>query len=153
MNNKDIFEKAPLDTPIYIIDEYHNIYVGTLFKKCTFFLGENFNNIYRGECLEGNSELFYRNALVDWAVLPENLIPYYKIKRFKNMSNIEKILDSERAQRVVSETLYNNAINFSWFFEYLDKHFPHKTASSGYNALTQMFFEYNRDLEKQFEKK
>ena len=140
MNNRDKFEAAPLDTPIYIIDEYHNIYVGTLFKRYIPFVGGSSNNIYRGDCLEGNSDLFYRNALIDWANLPNNLISYYNKKRFKNMSDVEKNLDAE--------TLSNNAINFSWLFNYLEQKYPNKTASSGYNAITQMFMEYCRALEK-----
>ena len=55
----DNFEYAPVDTPIYIIDDQHKLYVATLTmangKKC------------RGECIKGDPEYFYRNALITWA--------------------------------------------------------------------------------------
>lgn len=58
----DNFETAPVDEPIYIIDHQHKLYKATLVmtngKKC------------RGECIEGDPEYFYRNALIAWAIIP-----------------------------------------------------------------------------------
>ena len=63
------------------------------------------------------------------------------------MSEIDKQLDMERAQRVTSETLYSadNAIPFKWLFEYMDKHFPETVMSPSYNTLTRMFHDYCRE--------
>jgi len=55
----DEFLYVPLDTPIFIIDHQHRLYVGTF----TMVNGE----LCRGKCIEGDSEYFYRNALIAWA--------------------------------------------------------------------------------------
>lgn len=52
-------ECAPLDTPIYLIDHQHRIYIGT-FTKVN-------EKVCRGKCIEGDPEYFYRNAIVAWA--------------------------------------------------------------------------------------
>jgi len=74
-------------------------------------------------------------------------------ERFKDMNDIEQKLDTDRAQRVTYQTLYNDAINFNWFYDYIEQRYPEGTNSNGYNALTEMFVNYHRSLEKQFEKK
>lgn len=51
-------EKCPLDTPVVLIDEYSNAYLGTITKT--------YGRLVRGECLYGNAELFYRNKIVAW---------------------------------------------------------------------------------------
>ncbi len=55
------FLYAPIDTPIYIIDHQHNLYIGTLTMVPSKYGPQ------RGECLRGDPELFYRNAFIAWA--------------------------------------------------------------------------------------
>ena len=63
------------------------------------------------------------------------------------MSEIDKQLDMDRAQRVTSETLYCDGLSipFKWFFDYLDRHYPRRTEHPGYNALTQMFYDFCKE--------
>lgn len=52
------FDECPLDVIVILTDEYNNMYLGTITKVN----GE----LRRGECIDGDSELFYRNRLVGW---------------------------------------------------------------------------------------
>ena len=61
MTIEDNFKNAPQNKPIYLIDNYHNLYIGTVYKK---------NGVwYRGECLKGDPDCFYRFAIVNWAII------------------------------------------------------------------------------------
>ena len=62
-NKRTDLSSAPIDTPIYIIDHNHNLYIGTV-TKCP---GKS--EPQRGECIDGDPELFYRNALIAWAYI------------------------------------------------------------------------------------
>ena len=59
---KNRIDNVPLNTAVYLIDDNHNLYTGTIIKTTT---GE----LQRGECFSGDAEYFYRNAIVDWAYL------------------------------------------------------------------------------------
>ena len=59
---KSRLDDVPLNMPVYLIDHNHNLYIGIIIKTAT---GE----LQRGECLSGDAEYFYRNAIVDWAYL------------------------------------------------------------------------------------
>ncbi len=59
----DVFQNVPLNTPVNMIDDYHNSYIGTIVK------GDN--GYVRGECFSGNEEMFYRNKMVAWGKLTE----------------------------------------------------------------------------------
>lgn len=56
--NKNL-EECPLDTFVILTDEYNNMYIGTVTKKKN-------GQLTRGECIDGNAELFYRNKIVGW---------------------------------------------------------------------------------------
>lgn len=53
------FETCPLDTPVWLIDHQHRLYIGTIVEKD--------GKMCRGECIEGDPEYFYRNELIAWA--------------------------------------------------------------------------------------
>ena len=55
----NIFSNAPIDIPIYIIDNQHRLYIGTITKINGL--------LYRGKCFSGDPEWFYRNAFISWA--------------------------------------------------------------------------------------
>ena len=59
----DTFQNIPLDTPVYLISSSHRIYIGTIIKIHEIY--------YRGDCLKGDPDMFYREAIVDWAYLEE----------------------------------------------------------------------------------
>lgn len=47
-----------MDKPMILIDEFHNIYIGTIERNSK---GE----IVRGECFCGDADSFYRNAIIN----------------------------------------------------------------------------------------
>ena len=66
MREYENFENAPLNTPIYLISRSHHLYIGTITIANGIY--------YRGECLKGDPDSFYREAIVDWAYLEKNEI-------------------------------------------------------------------------------
>lgn len=58
-NNRLI--NIPINEKVYLIDEFHNFYIGTVTKRD--------NELYKGECYQGDPDAFYRNAIVDWAYI------------------------------------------------------------------------------------
>lgn len=50
--------ECPLDTLIILIDEFYNMYLGTLTQSN--------GRLTRGECIHGDAELFYRNKIIGW---------------------------------------------------------------------------------------
>ena len=52
-------DNVPLNTVVWLIDDMHKLYKGTMIMH----RGE----LQRGECLDGDPELFYRNAIIAWA--------------------------------------------------------------------------------------
>ena len=61
---KNVFDYAPENTPLYLIDNFNRLYIGTIYKK---------NNVwYSGECLKGDPDGFYRNKIICWAYLENN---------------------------------------------------------------------------------
>ena len=63
MDEIDVFQSVPLNTPVNMIDDYHNSYIGTVVKRE--------NGYVKGECFSGNEEMFYRNKMVAWGKLTE----------------------------------------------------------------------------------
>lgn len=63
-----MLDNMPVDTPIYLIDDHHNLYLGTM-------LVIN-HELQRGELIYdyscGGEDDFYRNAIVAWAVNPDS---------------------------------------------------------------------------------
>ena len=59
----DVFQSVPLNTPINMIDSYHNSYIGTV-VKCE-------NGYAKGECFCGDEEMFYRMDIMAWGKLTE----------------------------------------------------------------------------------
>jgi len=58
---KSRLDIIPLDTPVYLLDDNHNLYVGTVISTD--------RGLQRGQCLSGDADSFYRNAIIDWAYL------------------------------------------------------------------------------------
>lgn len=52
-------DECPLDTLVVLTDEYNNMYLGTITAKSN-------GQLTRGECIDGDAELFYRNKIVGW---------------------------------------------------------------------------------------
>ena len=51
-------EDCPLNTLVILTDEYNNMYLGTITKGR--------GRLTRGECINVDAELFYRNKIVGW---------------------------------------------------------------------------------------
>lgn len=49
--------------PIIFVDEFRNLYIGTITRNAR---GE----LVRGECYYGDAESFYRNAIINIIALP-----------------------------------------------------------------------------------
>jgi len=58
---KSRLDDVPLNTPVFLIDANHNLYTGTIVSTD--------RGLQRGECFYGDSDAFYRSAIVDWAYL------------------------------------------------------------------------------------
>lgn len=52
-------DECPLDTLVVLTDEYNNMYLGTITAKSN-------GQLTRGECIDGDAELFYKNKIVGW---------------------------------------------------------------------------------------
>lgn len=63
INIEEIFKYCPQNTPVYLISSNHRLYIGT-----TYYDKER-KDWFRGECLQGDPDCFYREAIVNWAFL------------------------------------------------------------------------------------
>lgn len=53
------FENAPADTPIHLLSKNPTMeFVGTITK--------NGGDLFRGKCIQGDADIFYRSAIVAW---------------------------------------------------------------------------------------
>ena len=60
------FDNCPIDTPIYLISDSHNLYIGTVSLSPW-----DHKTLIRGECIEGDPDSFYREGFYDWAYIRE----------------------------------------------------------------------------------
>lgn len=56
------FKYCPIDTPVYLISTYHNLYVGTISRSPL-----DPKILIRGECIKGDPDSFYREGFCNWA--------------------------------------------------------------------------------------
>lgn len=58
------FKNCPINTPIYLISNTHNLYIGTIVL-------DPFDNktLIRGKCIKGDPDHFYREGFCNWAYI------------------------------------------------------------------------------------
>lgn len=58
------FSGIPVDKPVYMIDDQHRVYIGTIIRT-------EEGEYQRGECLRGDPDMFNRRAIIAWGYCDE----------------------------------------------------------------------------------